>query len=56
MVEEADVLAQPGVVEVGKGADQRVGGDDAAHHVVVKIALDEFTEWTFGEHLPDLGE
>ena len=44
VVEEAPVLHQAGVVEVGEGADQRVGGDDPAHGVVVEALLD---------HLPD---
>ena len=34
VVEEADVLAQGRLVEVGERADQGVGGDDAAHGVV----------------------
>ena len=44
VVEEAAVLDQRGVVQVGEGADQRVGRDHAAHEVVGEPLLDHLAE------------
>ena len=55
MVEEADVLAQVGLVERGEGADEGVGGDDAAQGVVVGDRLDELAERPRRQRVEEVG-
>ena len=53
VVEEAAVLDQRGVVQRGEGADERVGGDDAADGVVGEAGGDRPTERLGDDLVPD---
>src|SRR5690242_12182821 len=55
VVEEADVLTQVGLAERGEGADEGVGGDDAAEGVIVGDRLDELADGTRREGVEEVG-
>ena len=55
VVQEADVLAQGRIVEVGEGADESVGGGDPADQVVVEVLTEQRTQRQRGERLPQFG-
>jgi hypothetical protein len=52
VVEEAAVLAQPGVGRLGEGADQAVGEDDPPLEVVVEAVGQRLTQGALDERLP----
>ena len=55
VVEEADVLAQVGLAERGEGADEGVGGDDAAERVVRGDRLDELADGARRQRVEEVG-
>ena len=52
VVEEASVLTQLRVVDVGEGPDQRVGRHDPASQVAVEGALEQLRERLLEQRLP----